>query len=57
MEPQAVTLHEAGGQIAYRFHARDLNLVIGPTDSGASVRFRRAHRRAAARCGTRCRYR
>jgi hypothetical protein len=30
MEDQAVTLNEAGGQIAYRFHARDLNLVLGP---------------------------
>jgi thiol-disulfide isomerase/thioredoxin len=30
LEDQAVTLNAAGGQIAYRFHARDLNLVLGP---------------------------
>src|SRR5215475_4732913 len=29
MEAQAVTLNEAGGQVAHRFHARDLNLVMG----------------------------
>jgi thiol-disulfide isomerase/thioredoxin len=37
---QAVTLNEAGGQIAYRFHARDLNLVMGPAAPGTAVRFR-----------------
>jgi hypothetical protein len=30
----------AGGRIAYRFHARDLNLIMGPKTRGASVRFR-----------------
>ena len=40
MEEQAATLNEAGGQIAYRFHARDLNLVMGPATPGTSVRFR-----------------
>ena len=40
MEEQAVTLNEAGGQIAYRFHARDLHLVMGPAAPGTSVRFR-----------------
>ena len=40
MEEQAVTLNEAGGQIAYRFHARDLHLVMGPAAPGASVRVR-----------------
>jgi thiol-disulfide isomerase/thioredoxin len=40
MEEQAVTLNEAGGQIAYRFHARDLHLVMGPTVRGMSARFR-----------------
>jgi len=34
------TLKRAGGKIAYRFHARDLHLVLGPSASGASVRFR-----------------
>ena len=28
------------GRIAYRFHARDLHLVMGPAAPGASVRFR-----------------
>ena len=37
---QAATANRAGGQIAYRFHARDLNLVMGPAARGASVRFR-----------------
>ncbi len=40
MEEQAATLNEAGGQIAYRFHARDLHLVMGPAAPGTSVRFR-----------------
>jgi thiol-disulfide isomerase/thioredoxin len=39
MEDQAATLNEAGGQIAYRFHARDLHLVMGPAAPGTSVRF------------------
>jgi Thioredoxin like C-terminal domain len=40
MEKQAVTLNEADGRIAYRFHARDLHLVMGPAAPGTSVRFR-----------------
>jgi thiol-disulfide isomerase/thioredoxin len=36
---QAVTLNEAGGRIAYRFHARDLHLVAGPAAPGAPVHF------------------
>jgi Thioredoxin like C-terminal domain len=39
MVEQAATLNEAGGQIAYRFHARDLHLVMGPAGPGSSVRF------------------
>jgi len=39
MEEEAATLNAAGGQIACRFHARDLNLVMGPTP-GTSLRFR-----------------
>ena len=34
------TLDAAGGRIAYRFHARDLHLVMGPTSRGTAVRFR-----------------
>ena len=33
-------LNEAGGRIAFRFHARDVNLVMGPASRGASVPFR-----------------
>jgi Thioredoxin like C-terminal domain/AhpC/TSA family len=40
MEQQAITLNTADGQIAYRFHARDLHLVMGPAVRGRSVRFR-----------------
>jgi Thioredoxin like C-terminal domain len=36
----AVALNEANGRIAYRFHARDLNLVMGRDSRGTSVRFR-----------------
>ena len=32
-------LNAAGGQITYRFHARDLNLVTGPAVAGTPVRF------------------
>jgi len=32
--------HGPGGRIASRFHARDLNLVMGPAVRGASVAFR-----------------
>ena len=37
---EAITLDQPGGRIAYRFHARDLNLVMGLAARGASVRFR-----------------
>jgi thiol-disulfide isomerase/thioredoxin len=33
-------LNEPDGRIAYRFHARDLHLVMGPATRGAPVRFR-----------------
>ena len=33
-------LNKANGRIAYRFHARDLHLVMGPAARGTSVRFR-----------------
>ncbi len=33
-------LNEPGGRIVYRFHARDLHLVLGPGEGGAAVRFR-----------------
>ena len=37
---QAAALNQANGRIAYRFHARDLHLVMGPAAPGMSVRFR-----------------
>jgi thiol-disulfide isomerase/thioredoxin len=33
-------LQQAGGRIAFRFHARDLHLVLAPQASGQPVRFR-----------------
>jgi cytochrome c biogenesis protein CcdA/thiol-disulfide isomerase/thioredoxin len=33
-------LNETGGSIVYRFHARDLHLVLGPGPDGKPVRFR-----------------
>jgi cytochrome c biogenesis protein CcdA/thiol-disulfide isomerase/thioredoxin len=33
-------LNEAGGSIVYRFHARDLHLVLGPAGDGKPIRFR-----------------
>lgn len=40
MGKQATVLDSANGRIAYRFHARDLHLVMGPPRPSASVRFR-----------------
>ena len=37
---EPAVLNEAGGRIAYRFHARDLHLVLGPAEPGTSARFR-----------------
>ena len=39
MEQEATRLNTANGQLAYRFHARDVNLVMGPAVPGTSVRF------------------
>jgi thiol-disulfide isomerase/thioredoxin len=36
----AAILEEASGRIAMRFHARDVNLVMGPAERGTSVPFR-----------------
>ena len=36
----AAALNKANGRIAYRFHARDLHLVMGPAAPGTSVKFR-----------------
>src|SRR6266566_5086352 len=40
MDKGATLLNKANGRIVYRFHARDLHLVMGPRARGTSVRFR-----------------
>jgi thiol-disulfide isomerase/thioredoxin len=40
VQGQPATLKQANGRIAYRFHARDLNLVMSPAGDGKPVRFR-----------------
>jgi len=40
VKKQLTVLNKPNGRIAYRFHARDLHLVMGPAARGASVRFR-----------------
>jgi thiol-disulfide isomerase/thioredoxin len=37
---KAVALNQAPGQLAYRFHARDVHLVMGPSRPGSAIRFR-----------------
>ncbi|MGV8920000.1 MAG: cytochrome c biogenesis protein DipZ [Pseudomonas sp.] len=39
-KPEQVTLDQAHGRIVYRFHARDLHLVLGPTADGKPVHFK-----------------
>jgi hypothetical protein len=40
MRPGRVDLDEAGGRIAFRFHARDVNLVMGALEPGKRVGLR-----------------
>ena len=40
MGKQAAALNKPGGQIVYRFHARDVHLVMGPARPGIPIRFR-----------------
>jgi thiol-disulfide isomerase/thioredoxin len=40
VQRHASVLNGSAGRLAYRFHARDVNLVMGPPERGASVRFR-----------------
>lgn len=40
VRPDHVALDARDGAIAYRFHARDLHLVLGPAADGRPVRFR-----------------
>jgi cytochrome c biogenesis protein CcdA/thiol-disulfide isomerase/thioredoxin len=37
---QAASLDSAPGRIVYRFHARDVHLVLGPASNGKPIRFR-----------------
>ncbi|TFW21321.1 redoxin family protein [Duganella callida] len=39
-QAEQITLSEGAGRIVYRFHARDLHLVLGPGKDGKPVRFR-----------------
>ena len=39
VKPQAIVLNQADGRIAYRFHARDVHLVMGSATPGTPVRF------------------
>jgi len=39
VEKPSIALNQANGRIEYRFHARDLHLVMGPAAHGTSVRF------------------
>src|SRR6202044_2550719 len=39
-EDQVATSLDAGASISFRFHARDLHLVLGPGPDGKPVRFR-----------------
>ncbi|HEY6570022.1 MAG TPA: hypothetical protein VIZ22_07020, partial [Candidatus Limnocylindrales bacterium] len=36
----AAVLNAPGGRIAFQFHARDVNLVMGPASRGAAIRYR-----------------
>jgi thiol-disulfide isomerase/thioredoxin len=36
----AVVLNEPGGRLAFGFHARDVNLVMGPASKGVAIPFR-----------------
>src|SRR5262249_35300986 len=36
----AVALDKANGRVVFRFHARDVHLVMGPSSRGSSIRFR-----------------
>jgi len=38
--PESAVLETAPGKIAFRFHARDLHLVLGPAKDGKPVRFK-----------------
>ena len=39
-EKSSTALNKTGGRIAYRFHARDLHLIMAPAAGKTTVRFR-----------------
>jgi cytochrome c biogenesis protein CcdA/thiol-disulfide isomerase/thioredoxin len=38
--PESAVLEAAPGKVVFRFHARDLHLVLGPTKNGKPIRFK-----------------
>jgi hypothetical protein len=36
VDKEAAVLNQANGRVAYRFHARDVNLVMGPVKPGSA---------------------
>jgi len=40
VSPENAVLGAPGGRISFRFHARDLHLVLGPGKAGKPIRFR-----------------
>lgn len=40
MKKQSIVLNKTKGRILYRFHSRDIHIVMGPVIPGTSVRFR-----------------
>ena len=40
VRPDQAVLKQSGGAMSYRFHARDLHLVLGPSANGKPIRFR-----------------
>jgi cytochrome c biogenesis protein CcdA/thiol-disulfide isomerase/thioredoxin len=40
VSPESASLQSGSGKVAFRFHARDLHLVLGPAKDGKAVRFR-----------------
>jgi cytochrome c biogenesis protein CcdA/thiol-disulfide isomerase/thioredoxin len=40
VSPESAVLQAASGKIVFRFHARDLHLVLGPAKDGKPVRFK-----------------
>src|SRR5262249_5135621 len=40
VKAEAAVLNAAGGRVAYRFHARDLHLIMGPSERRGAGPFR-----------------